>query len=70
LAIVLDLLVLGENPIILYPLALISAAGVLILLTMIYSIMWLMIFKRRIITSIIERMFFPILSGFTVALFK
>ena len=37
LAILLDILVLTENPVILYPLALISAGGVLVILTMVHT---------------------------------
>jgi hypothetical protein len=43
----LDLIVLGENPVVLYPLALVSAAGVLVLLTTVYSLAWLMLWRRE-----------------------
>ena len=45
LALALDVIVLTENPIVLYPLALISAAGVLVLLTMIYAMILTMVFR-------------------------
>lgn len=47
LALGMDALVLTENPAILYPLALISAAGVLLILTTTYSMLWLMAFHRE-----------------------
>ncbi len=47
LMLLVDLLVLSENPLLLYPLALISAAGVLLLLTLAYSMVWLMIFRAE-----------------------
>lgn len=40
-------LVLTQNPLILYPLALISAGGVLILLTMIYTMLWIIVLRRE-----------------------
>lgn len=46
-AAVLDLLVWSENPLVLYPLALISAAGVMVLLTLAYSMVWVMLVKRE-----------------------
>jgi uncharacterized membrane protein len=39
-------LVWWENPLVLYPLALISAAGVLTLLTLVYTVLWILILKR------------------------
>lgn len=44
---VIVLLVMTENPIFLYPLALMSSATVLALLTAVYSMMLMMIFKRE-----------------------
>ena len=43
----LDLLVMSQNPLLLYPLALLSAAGVLILLTMIYTLLWIIVLRRE-----------------------
>lgn len=70
LASLLDLLVLSQDPIILYPLALISAAGVLILLTMIYSMMGLMLFKQENRYSNFREISLPVISGFTIALLQ
>lgn len=67
---ILDLVVLSERPQILYPLALISAAGVVVLLTMIYSMLWLMILKRENQYQHMREMFFPVIAGFSVALFQ
>jgi uncharacterized membrane protein len=68
LAVALILLVLTENPIILYPLSLISAGGVLMLLTMVYSMVWLMIFRFENRFDKVNQLFFPLLAGFAVAL--
>lgn len=47
LAAVADLLVLTGNPLLLYPLALISVLGVMIILTMVYSMVLAMAFKAE-----------------------
>ncbi len=46
LAVLMILAVLSENPLLLYPLALLSSATVLILLTMCYSLVWVFLLKR------------------------
>lgn len=43
----LDLLVMSQNPLLLYPFALLSAAGVLTLLTMIYTLLWIIVLRRE-----------------------
>ena len=67
-AFLLILLVLTENPIILYPLSLISAGGVLMLLTMVYSMVWVMVFRMEGRFENVRRLFFPLLAGFAVTL--
>ncbi|MEN6408899.1 MAG: DUF2085 domain-containing protein, partial [Anaerolineaceae bacterium] len=47
LAAALDLLVWSENLVVLYPLALLSAFGVMTLLTMAYTMVWVMITRRE-----------------------
>lgn len=47
LAAMVDGLVLTQNLLLLYPLALISAGGVLILLTMIYTMLWVIVLRRE-----------------------
>jgi uncharacterized membrane protein len=64
----LIVLVLTENPIILYPLSLISAGGVLMLLTMVYSMVWVMVFRAENRFEKTSQLFFPLLAGFAVAL--
>ncbi len=68
LAGLLIFLVLMENPIILYPLSLVSAGGVLMLLTMVYSMVWVMIFRAEGRFENLRQYFFPLLAGFAVAL--
>jgi len=68
LAVIVDLLVLIENPIILYPLALVSAGGVLLLLTMVYTMVAILIFRKENSFDNIKQLFFPIIAGFMIAL--
>ena len=62
------LLILTESPIFLYPFTLISALGVIVLLTMIYSLLLLILFrKENQITKNIQ-LIYPLTGGFIVAL--
>lgn len=64
----LDLLVLTENPLILYPLALLSAFGVLLLLTMVYTMVTLMAFRYENRFTRGRQLLLPLIVGFTLAL--
>jgi hypothetical protein len=46
LAGLVDLMAWSENPFFIYPLALISAAGVVLLLGLIYTMLWLMVLRQ------------------------
>lgn len=46
-ALAISALMLTENPLLLYPLALISAATVVMILGLIYTIIWVMVFKKE-----------------------
>jgi hypothetical protein len=46
-AVAVSALMLTENPLFLYPLALISSATVLMILGLIYTIIWVMVFKKE-----------------------
>jgi uncharacterized membrane protein len=70
LAIVLDLIVLTENPIFLYPLALVSAAGVVVLLTMVYTIIILMVLRKEGQYNHLKELLFPFTLGFGMALLQ
>jgi len=67
-AAVLDGLVFLEIPWIMYPLALIGAASVLTLLTMVYTMVWVMIFKKDNTYTQFRQLFLPLLAGFITAL--
>ena len=67
---ILDLLVMSENPLILYPLALISATGVLIILTMVYTTVWLMVLRKENRWNHLVELILPLTGGFTLALIQ
>jgi uncharacterized membrane protein len=70
LSLIVDVLVLSGNPLILYPLALLSAFSVLLLLTMIYTIIWLLITKRENLFTTPRQAWFAITAGFGTALLQ
>jgi len=70
LGVILDLLVLTENPLVLYPLALLSAVGVLVLLTMVYTMVWLMIFRLENRFRLAQQLLLPLTGGFGLALLQ
>jgi len=70
LASLLNLLVMTENPLVLYPLALISAAGVLLVLTTVYSLVWLMLFRAENRLERLSQAWLPLLGGFGAALLQ
>jgi hypothetical protein len=70
LTVLVDLALLSENPVILYPLALISAAGVLVLLTMVYSMIWLMVLRRDNSIQRPRQLILWLVAGFGVALLQ
>jgi uncharacterized membrane protein len=66
----LDLLVLPEWDVVLYPAALISAGGVLFLLTMIYAMLWVIFTKQENRFSTFSETWLPTLAGLTIALLQ
>lgn len=70
LGLALDLVVLAEIPAILYPLALISAAGVFAILAPVYSLVWLFVFRLENRYSSLSGYTLPLAGGFIVALLQ
>lgn len=70
ITLIFDLLVLTDNTFVLVPLALISTAGVLVLLTMIYSILWLMLFRQENKFDKISQVWPGLLAGFTLGILQ
>ncbi len=70
IVIVTGLLAWTENPLILYPFALISSAGVLVILTLVYTMVWVMISKQENKYQNLKGLIIPLSAGFLTALFQ
>jgi uncharacterized membrane protein len=70
LSVVLVLLILSENPLALYPLAILSALTVLLVLTLVYTVVWTMVLKQDNRFRSLREMWPLILAGFTTALLQ
>lgn len=70
ITLLIDMLVLTENPFALVPLAIISTLGVLVLLTMIYSILWLMLFRQENKFERISQVWLALLAGLTLGILQ
>ncbi len=68
LTVVLNLLILTDSPIVLYPIAYLSALGTLSLLVIVFAILWIMIMKQDNTFEHPRELWLPILSGFTLAM--
>jgi len=62
-----DLAILTESPIILYPIAILSVLGVLALLIMVFSMVWLLVMRQENIFTSLKEMWMPFLAGITLA---
>ena len=65
--ILLDVGMLTESPVILYPVAILSTLGVLALLTMVFSIVWIMIMKEDNVFEHLRQLWLPAAAGLTLA---
>jgi uncharacterized membrane protein len=63
-----DLAVLTENPVVLYPIAIVSVLGVLALLVMVFSMVWILIMRQDNEFTSLKEMWMPFLGGATLAL--
>ena len=63
----IDLLVLTEHPLVLYPLAILSVLGVLALLIMVFSMVWLLIMRQENEFTSMKQMWMAFLAGTTLA---
>jgi uncharacterized membrane protein len=70
LAALLDAMILSNNPLLLYPLALLSAAGILLILMLVYAIVWIMIARQDNRFINYREIWVPLLAGFTTALLQ
>ncbi len=65
---VMDLLILTESPIVLYPIAYISVLGVLSLLIIVFSMVWVLMMRLENAFDSMTQMWMPFLAGTTLAL--
>ena len=70
LMLLVDLLVLPEFDWTLYPIALLSSGGVLLLLTMVYSMLWTMFMRQENNYLRLGQAWLPILAGLTITLLQ
>lgn len=70
LMLMIDLLVLPEWSWVLYPVAFLSAGGVLLLLTMVYAMLWTIIMRQENLYLHVREAWLPILAGLTIALLQ
>jgi uncharacterized membrane protein len=70
LSLFLDLLVLSNNPLLLIPLALLSAVGVLAILTLAYSMVWTLILKRDNQARSWRGLWLTLTAGFSTGLLQ
>lgn len=68
LVILINLLTLTENPIVLYPIAYLSALGTLSLLVIVFSILWIMIMRQDNTFEEPRQLWLAALAGLTLAL--
>ena len=64
----INLLVLADSPIILYPIAYLSALGTLSLLVIVFAILWIMLMRQDNTFETPRQLWLPFLSGFTLAM--
>jgi len=68
ITLVVDLLVLTDSPIILYPVAYLSVLGVLALLTIVFSMVWIMIMRQDNTFDHALQLWLPVAAGLTMGL--
>jgi uncharacterized membrane protein len=64
---IINLLILTESDLILYPIAIFSVSGVLALLIMVFSMAWVLIMREENVFDSLAQMWIPLLAGTTLA---
>lgn len=67
IVLLVDLAVLTESPIVLYPVAVLSVLGVLALLVLVLSMVWILIMRQENEFVSLKQMWMPFLAGTTLA---
>lgn len=61
-----DLGILSDQPVILYPIAFLSVLGVLALLTMVFSMAWIIIMRQENVFETLKQLWLPATAGLTL----
>src|SRR5215211_914756 len=67
MVVLVDLAILTESPIVLYPIAILSVLGVLGLLIIVFSMVWLLMMRQENEFTALKQMWLPFLAGTTLA---
>jgi uncharacterized membrane protein len=67
IVLLVDLAVLTESLIVLYPIAILSVLGVLALLIMVFSMVWILMMRQENEFTSLKEMWLPFLAGITLA---
>jgi uncharacterized membrane protein len=67
MVILVNFAILTESPIVLYPIAILSVLGVLGLLIIVFSMVWLLVMRQENMFSSLKELWLPFLAGTTLA---
>jgi uncharacterized membrane protein len=70
LTLLLDWALLSNNALVLYPLALVSATGVFVILTLVYTMVWVMLLRLENQALSAKNLWTPLIAGFGLALLQ
>ena len=62
--------IVSENPLLAYPLAVLSGLGVLVMLTSVYTVVWVLLSRTENRYHTIRQLWLPLLAGFTTAMLQ
>ncbi len=68
IVLIINLLILTEHPAVLYPIAIVSVLGVLSLLVIVFSMVWVLMMRLENAFDSLTQMWMPFLAGTTLAL--
>jgi hypothetical protein len=63
---IVDFAILTENPFILYPIAILSVLGVLALLIIVFSVVWMLVMRQENVFVSLNQMWMPFIAGTTL----
>jgi len=67
IVLLMNFAVLTDNPVVLYPIAILSVLGVLALLIMVFSMVWILMMRQENEFTSLKQMWMPFLAGTTLA---